>query len=179
MDPPHPDEASSNHLSKNGNVSPPPLKIRCPCCPHLTPLFHSIQRKTSRDSRVMEMAPKHTHNNQPVGGSVWEPPGPAGGHGSVPLRPRPEFSWCSSAGSPKTAAGLSWVKKKQKILKQQSTGWRRRVGGAEGLQGATEVTPCALLLMLARRWRRAALDGRNTPPGTKKHQKRAHTTISR
>ena len=57
---------------------------------------------------------KHTHNNQPAGGSVREPPGPAGGHGSVPLRPRPEFSWCRSAGSPKTAAGLSWVKKNNK-----------------------------------------------------------------
>ena len=49
----------------------------------------------------------------------------------------------------------------QKNLKQQSTGGRRRVGSAEGLQGLTEVTPPALLFILAGRQRRVAFDGQN------------------
>ena len=43
--------------------------------------------------------------------------------------------------------------------------------GCGGLQGDTEGTPRALLLVLARRRRRAALDGRNTPRGPKNIQK--------
>ena len=43
--------------------------------------------------------------------------------------------------------------------------------GYEGLQGDTEVTPRALLLMLARRRRQVALDGRNTPRGPKTNKK--------
>ena len=49
----------------------------------------------------------------------------------------------------------------QKKLKQQSTGARRRVGSAGGLQGLTEVTPLALLFVLAGRQRRVAFDGQN------------------
>ena len=49
----------------------------------------------------------------------------------------------------------------QKILKQQSTGGRRRVGSAEGLQGLTEVTPPALHFILAGRQRRVAFGSQN------------------
>ena len=42
--------------------------------------------------------------------------------------------------------------------------------GCGGLQGDTEVTPRALLLMLARRRRQVALDGRNTPRGPKNNK---------
>ena len=52
-------------------------------------------------------------------------------------------------------------KKYTKKLKQQSTGARRRVGSAGGLQGLTEVTPLALLFVLAGRQRRVAFDGQN------------------
>ena len=41
------------------------------------------------------------------------------------------------------------------------------MGGAEGLQVVTEVTPYALILGLAGRRRRAALDCRTAPPGQK------------
>ena len=53
------------------------------------------------------MAKKQKHNNQPVAGNVWERPRPVGGHGSGPLRPRPEFSWGGSVGLPKAAPPLS------------------------------------------------------------------------
>ena len=43
--------------------------------------------------------------------------------------------------------------------------------GCRGLQGDTEVTPRALLLMLTSGRHRAALDGRNTPRGPKNIQK--------
>ena len=43
------------------------------------------------------------------------------------------------------------------------------MGGAEGLQGVTEVIPYALLFGLARR--RAALDCRTAPPGQKNNKK--------
>ena len=43
----------------------------------------------------------------------------------------------------------------------------RRVRGVGALQGDTEVPPRVLLLMFARRRRRAALDGRNTPRSPK------------
>ena len=43
--------------------------------------------------------------------------------------------------------------------------------GCGGLQGDKKGTPRALLLVLARRQRRAALDGRNTPRGPKNIQK--------
>ena len=41
------------------------------------------------------------------------------------------------------------------------------MGGAEGLQVVTEVTPYALIFGLAGRRRRAALDCRTAPPGQK------------
>ena len=45
------------------------------------------------------------------------------------------------------------------------------MGGAEGLQGVTEVTSYALLFGLARRRRRAALDCRTAPPVQKNNKK--------
>ena len=45
------------------------------------------------------------------------------------------------------------------------------MGGAEGLQVVTEVTPYALIFGLAGRRRRVALDRRTAPPGQKKQQK--------
>ena len=45
------------------------------------------------------------------------------------------------------------------------------MGGAEGLQGVTEVTPYALLFGLAWRRRRAALDCQTAPPGKKNNKK--------
>ena len=45
------------------------------------------------------------------------------------------------------------------------------MGAIGTVQGVTEVTPYALLLMLARRRRRAALDGQNTPWGPKTNRK--------
>ena len=45
------------------------------------------------------------------------------------------------------------------------------MGGAEGLQVVTEVTPYALLLGLAGRRRRAALDCCTAPPGQKNNKK--------
>ena len=45
------------------------------------------------------------------------------------------------------------------------------MGGAEGLQGVTEVTPYALLFGLAGRRRRAALDCRTASPGQKNNKK--------
>ena len=43
--------------------------------------------------------------------------------------------------------------------------------GCRGLQGDTEVTPRALLLMLTSGQHRAALDGQNTPRGPKNNKK--------
>ena len=45
------------------------------------------------------------------------------------------------------------------------------MGGAEGLQVVTEVTPYALIFGLAGRRRRAALDCRTAPPGQKNNKK--------
>ena len=47
----------------------------------------------------------------------------------------------------------------------------RRVGGAEGPQRVTEVTPYALLFGLAGRRRRAASDCCPAPPGQKNNRK--------
>ena len=45
------------------------------------------------------------------------------------------------------------------------------MGGAEGLQVVTEVTPYALIFGLAGRWRRAALDCCTAPLGQKNIRK--------
>ena len=51
-----------------------------------------------------------THNNQPVGGNMWEPRRTVGGHGSGPCRPRAEFSWGGSVGLSKAAPPSLLVK---------------------------------------------------------------------
>ena len=77
----------------------------------------------------MEMAKKQKHNNQPVAGNVWERPRPVGGHGSGPLRPRPEFSWGGSVGLPK-AAPPSLLGQIKPIRAQTTIRWRDRTFGS-------------------------------------------------
>ena len=62
---------------------------------------------------------------------------------------------------------LFWVNKRQKKAQTTITREEAPCEGCGGLQGGTEVTPGALLLMFPRRRRRAALDSGNTPRGQK------------
>jgi len=65
---------------------------------------------------------------------------------------------------------LFWVNKRQKKTQTTINRYDATCEGCGGLQGGTEVTPGALLLMFPRRRRRAALDSRNTPRGQKNHK---------
>ena len=56
---------------------------------------------------------------------MWEPPRPAGGHGSGPFRPRPEFHWGGSVGLPK-AAPPSLLGQIKPIRAQTTIRWRDR-----------------------------------------------------
>ena len=82
------------------------------------------------------------------------------------------------ANMPCLKKGLHGGQKIHKKLKQQSTGWRRPVGPAEGLLGLTEVTPHALLFVLAGRQHRVAFDGQNALWGMKYTLKNNQTTIN-
>ena len=77
----------------------------------------------------------------------------------APYGHRPNYGRVRAPDCRKLLPPSPGSKKYTKKLKQQSTGGRRRVSSAEGLQGLTEVTPCALLFVLGGRRRRVALDG--------------------
>ena len=98
---------------------------------------------------------------------------PAGGHGSDPLGPCPEFWWGGSAGRPWTAAPLSRVTESTKKL-QTTINWRKATRGSRwGPAGGHRSDP--VRPRPAFRWRgqrRAALDCRSPLLGQKNTEKK-------
>ena len=65
----------------------------------------------------------------------------------------------------KNCPPLSWVKKDPKTLNRQSTSGMGRAGSFGTVKGVRELTPYTLLLILAGRRRRVALDRRTALRG--------------
>ena len=85
----------------------------------------------------------------------------------APYGHRPNYGGARAPDCRKLLPPSPGSKKYTKKLKQQTTGGRRHVGSAGGLLGLTEVTPHALLFVLAGRQHRVAFDGQNALWGMK------------
>ena len=126
----------------------------------------------------MEMAKKTQHNNQPVIGNVWDRPRPAGGHGSGPLRPRPELHWGGSVGLPKPVPPPLLGEKK--AIKAQTTisRWDRTLGSPRDRAGGHGSDPLCPLFDFGRVVAPAGLRLPHRSPGGQKALESTHTTIN-